>query len=114
MILPHTNILILVLMIAGMFCWGSWANTFKLARSWRFELYYFDFAFGLMLFALVYALTVGNLGFDGFGFMDSVMNAGKRESLPWGTRSCWRPFRRQAWRSRFRRRWGRRLSLARS
>jgi len=81
MILPHTNILILVLMIAGMFCWGSWANTFKLARSWRFELYYFDFAFGLMLFALVYALTVGNLGFDGFGFMDSVMNAGKREWL---------------------------------
>jgi glucose uptake protein len=81
MILPHTNTLILVLMIAGMFCWGSWANTLKLARPWRFELYYFDFAFGLLLFALLYAFTMGNLGFDGFGFMDSVTNAGKREWL---------------------------------
>jgi glucose uptake protein len=81
MILPHTDFLILVLMIVSMFCWGSWAITFKLAGKWRFELYYFDFAFGLLLFALIYAYTVGSLGFDGFGFMDSAMNAGKREWL---------------------------------
>ena len=81
MILPHTNSMILVLMIVSMFCWGSWANTFKLAGKWRFELYYFDFAFGLLLFALIYAFTTGNLGYDGFGFMDNVMNAGKREWL---------------------------------
>jgi glucose uptake protein len=71
--------MILVLMAIGMICWGSWANTFKLAGKWRFELYYFDFALGLMLFALLYGVTLGNLGFDGFGFMDSVLNAGKRE-----------------------------------
>ena len=81
MILPHTNSMILVLMIVSMFCWGSWASTFKLAGKWRFELYYFDFAFGLLLLALVYAFTMGNLGYDGFGFIDSVMNAGKREWL---------------------------------
>jgi glucose uptake protein len=79
MILPHTNSMILALMIVSLFCWGSWANTFKLAGKWRFELYYFDFAFGLLLFALIYAFTVGNLGFDGFGFLDNTMNAGKRE-----------------------------------
>src|ERR1035438_3035999 len=79
MILPHTNSMILTLMIVSLFCWGSWANTFKLAGKWRFELYYFDFAFGLLLFALIYAFTIGNLGFDGFGFMDNIMNAGKRE-----------------------------------
>jgi len=64
-----------------MFCLGSWANTFKLAGKWRYELYYFDFAFGLVLFALVYALTVGNMGYDGFGTMDSAMNAGKQQWL---------------------------------
>jgi glucose uptake protein len=79
MILPHTNFAIMVLLIISMFCWGSWANTLKLAGKWRFELYCFDFAFALMLFALIYALTTGNLGYDGFGFMDNVMNAGKRE-----------------------------------
>jgi glucose uptake protein len=79
MILPHTNSMILVLMIVSMFCWGSWASTFKLAGKWRFELYYFDFAFGLLLFALIYAFTTGNLWYDGFGFMDNIMNAGKRE-----------------------------------
>jgi glucose uptake protein len=66
-------------MVIGMFCWGSWANTLKLAGKWRFEMYYFDFALGLLLFALIYAATVGNLGFDGFGFVDSILNAGKRE-----------------------------------
>jgi glucose uptake protein len=79
MILPHTYAMILALMIVSALCWGSWANTFKLAGKWRFELYYFDFAFGLLLLALLYAFTVGNLGYDGFGFMDSAMNAGKRQ-----------------------------------
>ena len=81
MILPHTNFSILVLMVVSMFCLGSWANTFKLAGKWRYELYYFDFAFGLILFTLVYALTVGNMGYDGFGMMDSLMNAGKQQWL---------------------------------
>jgi glucose uptake protein len=81
MILPHTHNLILFLMVLSLFCLGSWACTFKLAGKWRFELYYFDFTFGVMLFALIYAYTFGNLGYDGFNFMDSVMNAGKHEWL---------------------------------
>jgi glucose uptake protein len=53
-------------------CQGSWANTLKLAgrRPWRFELYYFDFAIGLMAMALICGFTFGNLGFDGFALMD--------------------------------------------
>jgi glucose uptake protein len=81
MILPHTNFSILVLMVVSLFCLGSWANTFKLAGKWRYELYYFDFAFGLILLTLVYVLTLGNMGYDGFGVMDSVMNAGKQQWL---------------------------------
>lgn len=79
MILPHTDFGILVLMAVSMFLLGSWANTYKLAGKWRFELYYFDFAFGVMLLAAVAALTVGNLGFDGFGLQDCIQNSGKQE-----------------------------------
>jgi glucose uptake protein len=81
MILPQTHFAVLFLMILSMFCWGSWANSFKLAGKWRYELYYFDFAAGMALFALLCALTVGNLGYDGFSFMDDLMHAGKRQWL---------------------------------
>lgn len=79
MILPETYTTTLMLMILGMLCWGSWANTFKLVGKWRFELYYFDYAFGVMAAAVIYALTVGTLGFDGFTFTDDLMQSGKRQ-----------------------------------
>jgi glucose uptake protein len=79
MILPQTYTAALFLMILTMFCWGSWANTYKLAGKWRFELFYFDYSFGVLLAAVIYALTVGSLGFDGFTFLDDLMHAGKRQ-----------------------------------
>lgn len=81
MILPQTYNAALFLMILSMLCWGSWANTYKLAGKWRFELFYFDYAFGLLLVAWIYALTFGNLGYDGFSFMDDLLHAGKRQWL---------------------------------
>jgi glucose uptake protein len=68
-------------MILSLLCLGSWAAMFKLAGKWRFELFYFDFAVGLALAALIYAFTVGNLGFDGFSFLDDLQHAGKRQWL---------------------------------
>ncbi len=45
MILPHTYLATLLVLLFSMLCWGSWANTQKLAGSkWRFELFYFDYA----------------------------------------------------------------------
>jgi len=81
MILPQTYTAALFLMILSMICWGSWANTYKLAGKWRFELYYFDFAAGLLLASIVLAYTAGSLGFDGFTFSDDLMHAGKRQWL---------------------------------
>lgn len=81
MILPQSYLPALIVMIISMLCWGSWANTYKLTGKWRFELYYFDFALGLLLMSLLLALTFGNLGFDGFTFMDDLMHAGKRQWL---------------------------------
>ena len=84
MILPGSYAAVLILLIAGMLGWGMWANLFKAAGGkWRFELFYFDFAVGVLLAATVIALTAGSLGFDGFSFADDMRLAGKRQDL-WG------------------------------
>src|SRR6266404_8083287 len=81
MTLPQTYIATLVLTILSMLCWGSWANTFKMAGNWRFELFYFDYSIGVLLAAVFAAFTFGTLGSDGFQFMDDLMQTGKRNIL---------------------------------
>jgi glucose uptake protein len=78
MILPHTYLATLLVLLFSMLCWGSWANTQKMTGKWRFELFYFDYAFGVLLVAVICAFTFGTLGFDGFSFMDDMLNGGKR------------------------------------
>lgn len=47
--------------VITMLCWGSWANTQKLAaKEWRFELFYWDYVLGVLLLSLGFALTLGN------------------------------------------------------
>jgi glucose uptake protein len=78
MILPTTYAAALLLTIVSMICWGSWANTFKLTRAWRFELFYFDYALGVLLAATVAALTFGSWG-DDLSFADNLMITGRRQ-----------------------------------
>ncbi|MCW3078818.1 MAG: multidrug transporter permease [Segetibacter sp.] len=53
-----------------MLCWGSWANTQKLAgKSWRFELFYWDYVIGIVLFSILSALTLGSNGSEGRSFL---------------------------------------------
>jgi glucose uptake protein len=47
----------------------------------RFELFYFDFAFGVIIAALLCAFTLGTFGFDGFTFQDDLMHAAKKQDL---------------------------------
>lgn len=59
--------------IITMMAWGSWANTQKLASStWRFELFYWDYVFGILLFALLLGLTVGSSGEAGRPFLEDL------------------------------------------
>ena len=52
-----------VLCVVCMFCWGSWGNTQKLAgKTWRYELFYWDYVIGLLLFSLIAGLTLGSFG----------------------------------------------------
>ena len=78
MILPTTYATAMLLTILSMICWGSWANTFKLTKNWRFELFYFDFSFGVLIAALVAAFTLGSMG-DDLSFSDNLLIAGKRQ-----------------------------------
>lgn len=59
-----------------MLCWGSWANTQKLAgKTWRFELFYWDYVIGILVFSLVSALTLGSIGDQGRGFLADLSQA---------------------------------------
>lgn len=59
--------------VITMLCWGSWANTQKLAgKNWRFELFYWDYVIGILLFSLVSALTLGSFGEAGRSFVDDL------------------------------------------
>jgi len=59
-----------VFCVITMLCWGSWANTQKLARKgWRFELFYWDYTIGVLLLTLILGLTLGSHGASGRPFL---------------------------------------------
>ncbi len=80
MILPVTYAAALLLMIFSMICWGSWANTFKLAGKWRFELFYFDYAAGVLIISVIAAFTFGTMGAE-LSFMDNLLITGKSQVI---------------------------------
>ena len=59
-----------------MFCWGSWANAQKaVGQRWRFELFYWDYVFGVLLAALLFAFTLGSTGDSGRSFLADLTQA---------------------------------------
>jgi len=59
-----------------MFCWGSWANTQKLAKKgWRFELFYWDYTIGVLILTLILGLTLGSNGAAGRPFLEDLGQA---------------------------------------
>lgn len=56
-----------------MMCWGSWGNTQKLAaKSWRYELFYWDYVIGMVLFSLIVCFTMGSFGSEGRPFIQDI------------------------------------------
>jgi glucose uptake protein len=72
---PPNFTIALVMMIATAFCWGSWANTYKGVKNFRFELFYWDYAIGIFVISLILALTMGNTGTDASNFWTNVRAA---------------------------------------
>ena len=59
-----------------MLCWGSWGNTQKLAaKSWRYELFYWNYVIGMVLFSLLLAFTAGSIGTEGRPFLQDLAQA---------------------------------------
>ena len=75
MFTPHTLGIALLMMITSAICWGSWANTFKGVKNYRFELFYWDYAVGIFLISLVLALTMGSSRHDADSFLNNVHSA---------------------------------------
>ena len=68
--------LAVIFCVITMFCWGSWGNTQKLAgKTWRYELFYWDYVIGILLFSLISAFTLGSFGVQGRGFLADLCQA---------------------------------------
>jgi len=75
MFTPDSLTVALFMMITSAVCWGSWANTYKGVKNYRFELFYWDYAVGIFLMSLVLALTMGSTGHDVNSFLNNVHSA---------------------------------------
>jgi glucose uptake protein len=73
--LPEAYPVALLFMLTSMMCWGSWANTMKLAPGWRFQLYYWDYALGVLFTSLLWGLTLGSLHAGPSNFLLSITGA---------------------------------------
>ena len=73
MFIVNSYTLAVIFCFITMLCWGSWGNTQKLAaKSWRYELFYWDYVIGMVLFALVLAFTMGSIGSEGRPFLEDI------------------------------------------
>lgn len=76
MFIVDSYALAVVFCFVTMLCWGSWGNTQKLAsKSWRYELFYWDYVIGMVLFAAAIGLTMGSCGTLGRPFAEDLAQA---------------------------------------
>ena len=76
MFIVDNYFLSIVFCFITMLCWGSWANTQKLAgKTWRYELFYWDYVTGILLLSLIFAFTFGSIGENGRGFIADLSQA---------------------------------------
>ncbi|MEG0889623.1 MAG: GRP family sugar transporter [Bacteroides sp.] len=70
MFIVNSYTLAVIFCVITMFCWGSWGNTQKLAgKTWRYELFYWDYVLGILIFSLLLGFTLGSTGDTGRGFV---------------------------------------------
>lgn len=70
MFIVQSYFLAVVFCVITMLCWGSWANTQKLVqKEWRFELFYWDYVWGIFFLSIIGAFTLGSYGETGRSFL---------------------------------------------
>jgi glucose uptake protein len=75
MFTPNSLGIALFMMITSAICWGSWANTYKGVKNYRFELFYWDYAIGIFLISLILGHTMGSTGNDALSFRNNIHSA---------------------------------------
>lgn len=76
MIVLHSYPVAILFCVITMICWGSWANTQKLAsKSWSFPLFYWDYAIGILLISFILGITMGSTGEHGRAFFHDLAQA---------------------------------------
>ena len=76
MILIQSYPIAVLMCVVTMICWGSWANTRKLTgQGWSFQLFYWDYALGVLLMSLIFAFTAGSMGSAGRSFLADLAQA---------------------------------------
>lgn len=77
MLIVESYTIAVAMCLITMLCWGSWANTQKLASNeWQFQLFYWDYSLGVLLLTLLFAFTIGSSGEEGRAFMPDISQAG--------------------------------------
>ncbi|HEY4904005.1 MAG TPA: GRP family sugar transporter, partial [Candidatus Sulfotelmatobacter sp.] len=75
MFTPQSLTIALLMMITSAVCWGSWANTYKGVKNYRFELFYWDYAVGIFLISLILGHTMGSSGHDASSLVHNIHSA---------------------------------------
>jgi glucose uptake protein len=81
MFTPHSLGIALFMMITSAICWGSWANTYKGAKNYRFELFYWDYAIGIFLISLILGHTMGSTGHDASSLVSNIHAANANDVI---------------------------------
>jgi glucose uptake protein len=76
MVIIQSYFVAVLLCVITMLCWGSWANTQKMAsKKWAFQLFYWDYSMGVLILSLILAFTMGSSGEEGRGFLADLAQA---------------------------------------
>jgi glucose uptake protein len=76
MIIIQSYFIAVLMCVITMLCWGSWANTQKMAsKKWAFQLFYWDYSLGVLILSLILAFTMGSSGEEGRGFLADLAQA---------------------------------------
>ena len=78
---PQAYIVVLIFMITSMLCWGSWANTRKLAAGYAFSLFYWDYVIGIILANLLWGGTLGSFHGGSTAFLANLRSADRTHCL---------------------------------
>src|SRR5271166_5396882 len=81
MFTPNSLGIALFMMITSAICWGSWANTYKGVKNYRFELFYWDYAIGIFIISLILGHTMGSTGSHGLGLRENIHAAAVSDAL---------------------------------